>query len=107
MRRRNDAAVYNASYTATQCERRGMKERKGNQEINEIWSQQKLKRGERIQVNRGDVKRYQNDGSCDEQRGIEKDGWKEGGIDLGLYPNKALVRSHSSFALPFPYQRTV
>lgn len=43
------------------------------------------------------------------QRGM--DGWRdegrEGGIDLGLYPNKALARSHSSFALPFPYQRTV
>lgn len=38
---------------------------------------------------------------------IEMDGRREGGIDLGLHPNKASVRSHSSFALPFPYQRTV
>lgn len=32
---------------------------------------------------------------------------REGGIDLGLHPNKASARSHSSLALPFPYQRTV
>lgn len=43
------------------------------------------------------------------KKGIARDGeiLEKGGIDLGLHPNKASVRSHSSLALPLPYQRIV
>lgn len=53
------------------------------------------------------VRDTENEGRYERKRGIEEDRWREGGIDLGLHPNKALVRSHSSLALLFPYQRTV
>ncbi len=70
------------------------------QQIAEQWKKVK----ERMQVM---VKDTENEGGCERNRGIERERWREGGIDLGLHPNKASVRSHSSLALPFPYQRTV